>query len=164
MRSVICHRAVSCLTFRSNDNSDVLSINHHQWLSFATPEYARVVEAWNVNVATILAFTVFCRSGRNAEGHRCRGTPHSTGGADMVQIIRRALLFPWSPICFRAGVANIGFTYHVLLMVPISHDSANHQILVRGPIWKRDDGRIPKHSVFGFHRIRGDLRDILNNV
>lgn len=82
----------------------------------------------------------------------------------MPEIVLRTWLLPWRRILAGSNIADIGLAQDVLLVIAISDDPADNQILVLGPVWQRDYGWIPEHSGLWFQRAWWNLRDVLNDV
>lgn len=48
-------------------------------------------------------------------------------------------------------------------MITVSHNPANDEVLIFCPVWKGDDGRVPKDSVLRLQRVSWGLRDVADN-
>lgn len=82
----------------------------------------------------------------------------------MSEVILGAWLLAWHCIFAGPNVANIGLTQDVLLVVTVCDDSADDQVLVRGPVRQGNDGRIPEHSGFGLRGAWWDLRNVVDSI
>ena len=113
---------------------DELGIDHHQRLASPAPEYTRVVEARDVDIAAESAFAVLGWGGRYTEcGDRCNA-PHAACWTNVKDVILGARLLPWSRVLVIANITNVCFAEDILLMVSICKDAADDQILVLGPV------------------------------
>lgn len=82
----------------------------------------------------------------------------------MVKVIRRTWQLPFAGILSGANVTDVGFADEVFLVHPQCHHSANDKVLVLRPIWKCNNGWVPKDTGFTSMCTRWDLRHVLDNI